>query len=52
LFYRDTTDLDALSNEFYGSTVSDLEGEPIYEHPQILTSWRIDFDYSRLDEDL
>ena len=52
LFYRDTTDLDALSDEFYGSTVSDLEGDPIYEHPQILQSWRIDFDYSRLDEDL
>lgn len=54
VFYRDTSRLQELSDTFSAhaqQTVSDLESY-IYDYPEILKSWRIDFDYSKLDDDI
>lgn len=50
-FYRDTTNLQALSKAFKDgnkSTVEDLEAM-LPDYPQILGSWRINFDYTTID---
>lgn len=50
-FYRDTSRLQELSETFAaqaGQTISDLNSY-IYDYPEILNSWRINFDYSTID---
>lgn len=50
-FYRDTTNLQALSKAFNAagySTVEQLE-TMLPDYPQILGSWRINFDYTTID---